>query len=194
MPRSVDKSPFDDSIGDPIVKKPRRGRHPVNAGDWRPLFIGALMEGASVNKAAKVAGIHFTTAFDRRKKDPEFARAWREAANVGTALLEEEAARRAYHGVIKPVFQKGVRVGYVREYSDVLLMFILKKRDPSYRNDGGGVTVNNQQNNLEVNVFADIERNIRLIEQMDAEAAGGVRADGDAQPLDASQSLDAEAQ
>jgi hypothetical protein len=39
-----------------------------------------------------------------------------------------EAVRRAKDGYIKPVFHQGVKVGEVREYSDVLLMFMLKAR------------------------------------------------------------------
>jgi hypothetical protein len=45
-------------------------------------------------------------------------------------VLEEEAVRRAYHGTERPIFQKGVQVGSVKEFSDSLLMFLLKSRDP----------------------------------------------------------------
>ena len=41
-------------------------------------------------------------------------------------MLEDEAKRRAYEGVKKPVYQGGKRVGYVQEYSDTLLIFLLK--------------------------------------------------------------------
>lgn len=94
------------------------------------------MEGASIRKAASTAGVHVTTAFDRRKTDDEFRRAWQEAADIGTELLEQEAARRAYHGTLKPVFHKGERCGYIREYSDTLMIFLLKARRPDKYRDG----------------------------------------------------------
>jgi hypothetical protein len=48
--------------------------------------------------------------------------------------LEEEARRRAVDGVLKPVFQRGRQVGRIREYSDVLLVTLLKgKRPDTYR-------------------------------------------------------------
>ena len=59
-----------------------------------------------------------------------FLAAWEEAAEIGTKALEREAARRAYHGTLKPVYQGGVKVGEIREYSDALLMFLLRARKP----------------------------------------------------------------
>ena len=40
--------------------------------------------------------------------------------------LEAEARRRAVEGVRKPVFYQGVICGWVGEYSDTLLIFLLK--------------------------------------------------------------------
>jgi hypothetical protein len=90
----------------------------------------------SVMGAAREAGVHPKTPYDRRRTDEAFRRAWNEAADVGTRLLEQEAARRAYHGTLKPVFHKGVECGAVREYSDVLLIFLLKARNPAKYRDG----------------------------------------------------------
>jgi hypothetical protein len=48
--------------------------------------------------------------------------------------MEQEAIRRGQHGVEKPVFQGGKEVGAVREFSDTLLIFMLKSRKPeTYR-------------------------------------------------------------
>jgi hypothetical protein len=55
---------------------------------------------------------------------------------IGTAALEDEAVRRAYHGVEEPVFYKGVQCGSVTSYSDTLLMFLLKARKPAVYRDG----------------------------------------------------------
>jgi hypothetical protein len=155
--------------------------------------MGALAQGLPVRRAVKVAGVHETTVFQLRNHDEAFRAAWAEAAEIGTELLEQEAQRRAYHGVLKPVYQKGVRVGYERRYSDTLLMFILKKRVPAYRDGGGSVTINNDVRT--VNVFADIERDAGIIAgRVDAAPVRDLSADGVAQPLDAAQPGNAEAQ
>ena len=41
-------------------------------------------------------------------------------------VLEPEAIRRTVEGVEKPVYHQGRQVGTVREYSDTLLIFLLK--------------------------------------------------------------------
>ena len=49
---------------------------------------------------------------------------------MATDTLEMEARRRASLGVEEPVYYQGQVVGYVRKYSDVLLMFLLKAQRP----------------------------------------------------------------
>jgi hypothetical protein len=49
--------------------------------------------------------------------------------------------RRAVEGVKRPVYRRGVLVGEITEYSDKLLMFLLKRRRPQVyerSHDGGG--------------------------------------------------------
>ena len=100
------------------------------AADWAPAFLAALIDGLHIRDAAAAAGVDGTTPYKRRKHDAEFRAAWEEAAEIGTKALEREAARRAYHGTLKPVYQGGVKVGEIREYSDALLMFLLRARKP----------------------------------------------------------------
>jgi len=69
-------------------------------------------------------------------ENKEFKVAWQDAAVIGTEFLEHEAARRAYHGTLKPQFYKGVECGYVREYSDLLMIFLLKARKPEMYREG----------------------------------------------------------
>jgi hypothetical protein len=71
-----------------------------------------------------------SAAYDWKKADHEFEKDWQAAEETGTDALEDEARRRAMDGVDKPVFYKGQRCGYVREYSDTLLIFTLKARRP----------------------------------------------------------------
>lgn len=113
-----------------------RTRRPPLA--WMPLFLKEIAEGASVKDAGDAAGIGSRALYSRRKTDPDFRREWCEAAEVGTRLLEQEAQRRAYHGTLKPVFFKGEQCGTIREYSDTLMMFLLKARKPDEYRDRKG--------------------------------------------------------
>src|SRR5574337_1699712 len=61
---------------------------------------------------------------------PDFSAAWDAALELGTDSLEDEAVRRAHEGTLKPVYQGGKKVGTIREYSDTLLIFMLKARRP----------------------------------------------------------------
>ena len=49
---------------------------------------------------------------------------------VNVDAFQEEAHRRAVQGIEKPVYQGGRLVGTVREYSDTLLIFLLKGLRP----------------------------------------------------------------
>lgn len=109
----------------------RRGGPPANTEDWTETFLTAIAEGAHVRFAAARAKVHFTLPYKRRRTDDAFRAAWDEAMELGTEALEHEAVRRAYHGVEEPVFYQGVECGAVTEYSDTLLMFLLKARNPA---------------------------------------------------------------
>jgi hypothetical protein len=114
----------------PVAK---RGLAPAIARDWENAFLNAIAEGLSARKAAERAQVHPLTPFKRRQSDPEFAAAWKTAAAVDPALMEEEIARRGFHGTKRPVFYKGVECGSVREYSDRLALAYLAAHDPRYR-------------------------------------------------------------
>lgn len=117
---------------------------------WMAVFIEALMLGHSVQSAVGLCGQTINHVYARRKTDGEFDLMWKEAVNIGTEALEAEAARRAYHGTLEPVFHKGEVAGHVRKYSDVLMIFLLKARKPEVYRDGaedgsrGAITLNVQ--------------------------------------------------
>jgi hypothetical protein len=101
--------------------------------DWRVAFLAALADTGSVVRAVKLAKVARSVAYEHRESDAGFAAAWKEAERIAVEQMESEARRRAVDGTLKPVFQGGKRVGEVREYSDVLLIFLLKAHDPKYR-------------------------------------------------------------
>lgn len=98
--------------------------------DWKPAFLEALEQTGMVTEACKVAGVGRRTVYDHRQRDEEFALAWADVEEITTERMEREAQRRAVEGTDKPVFQQGVEVGRIREYSDTLLIFMLKARRP----------------------------------------------------------------
>ena len=105
----------------------------------RQAFLEALAETASVSRAAELSGIGRARWYACRRRDPAFAAAWDEALDQGTDALEDEAVRRALEGVDKPVFRGNEIVGHLREYSDRLLVLMLKARRPEkFKERGSG--------------------------------------------------------
>lgn len=83
------------------------------------------------------------------KSDPLFAAAFTAAKISFAESLEEEAHRRAVIGVRKPVYYKGEEVGATQEFSDQLLITLLKANLPDkYR----------ERIDLSVDVHAEIRR------------------------------------
>jgi hypothetical protein len=116
---------------------------------WRAPFLDLLAGGLSVRAACKLCCVTEATVYGRRRHVPSFRRMWDQAVHMGTRLLEAEAVRRAVHGVDRPVFHRGAVCGHTTEYSDTLLIFMLKARKPEVydrgRDDGTGaraVTLN----------------------------------------------------
>ncbi len=97
---------------------------------WAKAFLDALSKTGVVGYSAKMADVHRTAPYYLRKEDPEFAAAWKSAMEEAVDIAVKEAWRRGIKGVKRPVYQGGQCVGYVREYSDTLLIFMLKAHRP----------------------------------------------------------------
>jgi hypothetical protein len=125
-------------------------------------FLDGLRSARSISRSAWAAGISEKSAYDWRKASQntlredgtyrdDFCVRWEEAHQAGVDMLEDEAIRRAAHGVEKPVYQGGVLVGAVTEYSDTLMMLVLRGKAPKTYNterhehtgkDGGAMEMN----------------------------------------------------
>jgi hypothetical protein len=103
-------------------------------------FLDLLAKGHTVGWCAHKAGVHRRYLYEVREKDPVFAAAWAEAWEAGGEALEEEARRRAFSGVRKPVYYQGRVVGHIREFSDLLVIFLLKGRKPEVYRESLEVT------------------------------------------------------
>lgn len=114
---------------------PRMGKGSMSARATRTpkkreAFLRALATTANVLRSCKAARVSRTAIYDWRAADEDFAKAWDTALDLGSDALEDEAVRRATEGTLKPVFHLGVKCGSIREYSDTLLIFLLKGRRP----------------------------------------------------------------
>ena len=104
-------------------------------------FLASLKLGHSVRAAARTAKVSYSEFYRRRERDVEFAKLWEDAENEGIDALEEEARRRAYDGVERAVYYQGEKIGSMRQYSDQLLMFMLKAKRPDKYRDVGNTSV-----------------------------------------------------
>ena len=126
-----------------------------NHTDWREAFLWELSRSGNVQHSAGVAGVDTKTVYNHRNRSPEFSEAWDEALEDAIQRMEAEAHRRAVHGVDKPVFHNGKECGVVRQYSDVLLMFLLKAKRPEVYRDNVSLQ---HSGNVQVNIL-DAMRN-----------------------------------
>lgn len=101
----------------------------VNSRPKRAFLIEYMQSGRK-DKAAKAAGVSYSTVWGWNNRDESFRQAYETAQEVAVDLLEMEAVRRAKDGWLKPVFQAGTLVGHVREYDSSMLMFLLKGLKP----------------------------------------------------------------
>lgn len=113
-------------------KRTRGPGHPVTfTAARKKRFLSVLLKtGGNVTRAAQAVGQSRAIVYEHREKHPAFRVAWDDAIETATERLEQEAIRRAFEGCQKPVYQGGELVGYVQEYSDTLMIFMLKAKRP----------------------------------------------------------------
>ena len=107
-------------------------------------FLALLAVGWAITHAAEKVGISRITAYELRERDPAFAKLWEEARDSGKERLEEEASRRAMGWTEIRVD----RDGNEREtfnYSDTLMIFLLKAQDPKKYRDQLDITLNEKR-------------------------------------------------
>lgn len=116
-------------------------------------FLTAYALSANLSKAARDAGITRDLHYQWMREDPFYPELFLQSKREAAQSLEDEAVRRGKEGIERPVIYQGERcyemqekvdpeTGEVttekvylveREYSDQLLMKVLTKFDPSYR-------------------------------------------------------------
>lgn len=124
----------------------------------RAAFLAAYAECGNITEAARRAGIDRTSHY-RWIQEPDYADAFRAAEEQAVEMLEREARRRAIEGLRKkkfdrngnPIIDPETGEQYVEhEYSDTLLIFLLKGARPEKYRDRHEIRAN-------VNVTAKLE-------------------------------------
>jgi hypothetical protein len=104
-------------------------------------FLDAVGRLGTIHAACRDTGIARSTHYEWVARDPEYVVALREAEDVAIEAMEGEARRRAVLGTSKPVYQGGRQVGDVTEYSDTLMVFLLKALRPDKYRERVDLTV-----------------------------------------------------
>ena len=110
---------------------------------WKKSFLDALSRIPNVSLACKMARISRRLPYAERQSKQWFREQWAAALARGIELLEAECWRRAYVGTERGVWMKDehgqpVKVETVREFSDILAIFLLKAHAPhKYRDTLG---------------------------------------------------------
>ena len=107
------------------------------------LFLAELALDGNVTRAAKAVGVDRSNAYQRRLRNPTFAQRWDDAVESFADAVEAEAYRRAVTGTTKGIWWQGARVGEEQQWSDALLLALLKAKRPREYGDRSKVEVGN---------------------------------------------------
>lgn len=89
-------------------------------------LLNYYVQTGNLTLSAKKAKLSLNLCYFYIRSDPEFGELFDAAKGVALLGLETEAYRRAVHGVLEPVYQKGELVGHIRKYDTQLLIFLMK--------------------------------------------------------------------
>lgn len=154
------------------TKRTSKSRKAKERKNWRPGFLAAFEAHGMVAKACEVAKVSRANVYEERQRNEKFAEAWDEIEERTTQEMEREAFRRAVEGFDKPVYQGKELVGHIRQYSDTLLIFMLKARRPEVYREHLSVS-HDGRIQIEDKLDAEIER--LLAEMADAGEAAPAR-------------------
>lgn len=129
LPEAHDPPPDDE----PSFVAPFRKRKYVLSDYLKHKLIEYMRAYGRPYQAARYIGISKKCIEEHLDSDPEFAEEYDLARGEFMEGIDQEVRRRAIEGWEEPVFQMGLFVGYVRKYSDTLLMAYAKRHDPGYR-------------------------------------------------------------
>lgn len=117
---------------------PRQSRHLKKA------FLDSFRQHGNVSRACRDIKLCRATLYVWKEHDADFMMLYEVAEVEATERLEEAAYERAVQGVTQetPIFHRGKQIDTVvkTEYSDTLLIFLLKARNPEKYRDNITIT------------------------------------------------------
>lgn len=93
-------------------------------------FLKAYTEELTIAGAIRVTGVDHTAHHYWMRSHGVYKRLFEDLREFVVEALEGEAFRRSYHGVTEAVFYQGEVCGSKTNYSDTLLMFLLRAANP----------------------------------------------------------------
>lgn len=129
-------------------RRPNYARDVKTRAEQQAAFLATLKWTGNVRASHEAAGVSRASVYEWREQDETFKALWKAALDEAIDLLEEEAWRRGYHGVDKPIVYKGKVMSTYKEYSDRMLEILLKAHRKKFRDkteitgeDGGPISV-----------------------------------------------------
>lgn len=137
---------------------------------WSKIFLAELAATSNVSAAARNAGIHVSTAYEARRRRPEFYRRWQEALCEGYDHLEMELLHRLRAGEVKPA--KDAKRG-VRSFDNAAALRLLAAhRESAARQRAIRGNQDRAQILLSINAKLDLMRKRRLANARKSEDDG----------------------
>lgn len=120
----------------PYYDQSRRYTKSAKTVQQQEAFLAAYEKHGTLTHAAREAGVHPSYHHKWIEIDPDYPAKFKEAHRSSVDHLEREARRRAIEGVEEPTgWYKGEPGGFVKRYSDTLLIFLLKGALPDKYKD-----------------------------------------------------------
>lgn len=94
--------------------------------------LAALAVSGNITQVCEELRVNRAMVSQLRQEDEEFAKGWKKAMDQAVDGWEAEAARRAFSGFERKVYNQGELVGTQTEYSDRLAELLLKGRRREY--------------------------------------------------------------
>ena len=134
---ALDAEPCDQNTSGPAdaqnsassAEHSRAPRHDGWLPETRVKFLEALARTGNVQASAYYVQLSRQSAYDLRRRDPDFARAWRAALVLARDVAEDALQERAIEGIEEPVYYHGEVVGMRRRYDSRLLLAHLARLD-----------------------------------------------------------------
>ena len=129
-------------------------------------FLDVLADTGVIQDGCRVAKVSRQTVYQWRKNDEVFEQAYADALNAASDALESEARRRAVEGVVRVKFNKEGTPFDEVQYSDTLLLALLKAKKPSEFADRSKTEISGPEGApIQTNDTAAAARLVALLEE-----------------------------